>query len=340
MFINKIVRISYLLKRISKFGSDAYVASGLYYKKSFTMKRNLLIALILAGIVTGLSGQDRIITRNNDTIDCRIDRVSRSEIHFELLTHGVRTTGRLPITEVLSYSVSPSTLPEQEYKPLETWLAGTLRIGLNGGMGYLTGNSEAAEEAMAGLGLASSAARDYYNNLKYGWYGGADAIWLFKGRYGAGLKYKFFYTGAATEGNFIPYEQNYIYYSEYRENIYVNYGGVSLFYSEPVGAKAKFSLYSGISAGITHYRNEMEILAESLLITGNAPGVDVTIGFDCEITPFLSAGAEASVFGSRLKKINLTNGLEEQTQELDKENYEDLSRLEVSVGIRFKLWNR
>ncbi len=320
--------------------SDAPVASGLYYKKSFTMKRNLLIALILAGIVTGLSGQDRIITRNNDTIDCRIDRVTRNEIHFELVTHGVRTAGRLPITEVLSYSVSPSTLPEQEYTPVAKGLSGTLRIGLNGGMGYLTGYSEAAEEAMVGLGLASSAAGDYYSNLKYGWYGGADAAWLFKGIYGAGLKYKFFCTGASTEGNFIPFDQNYIYYSEYRENIYVNYGGVSLFYREPVGAKAKFSLYSGISAGITLYRNEMEVLAENLLITGKAPGFDGTIGFDYEITPIISAGAEASVFASRLKKINLTNGTEEQTQELDKENYEDLSRLEVSVGIRFKLLNR
>jgi hypothetical protein len=46
------------------------------------------------------------------------------------------------------------------------------------------------------------------------------------------------------------------------------------------------------------------------------------------------------VFASRLKKINLTNGVEEQTQELDEETYENLSRLEVSVGIRFKLWNR
>jgi hypothetical protein len=304
------------------------------------MKRNLLIVLILAGLVTGLSGQDRIITRSNDTINCRIDRVTRSEIHFELVTHGVKTTGSLPTSEVLSYSVSPSTLPEQEYEPLKTGLAGRLRIGLNGGMAYITSSSEAAEEAMVGMGLSPSAAGDYYSNLKSGWYGSADATWLFKGNYGAGLKYKFSYTGAATEGSFLPFDQMNIYYSEYREKIYVNYGGVSLFFREPIGKKAKFSLYSGISAGMTLYRNELEVLAESVLITGKAPGIDGTIGWEYDITPFFSAGAEASVFASRLKKINITNGVENQTQELDEENYENLSRLEVSVGIRFKLWNR
>ena len=105
------------------------------------MKLNLLIVLCLAGFVTGLSGQDRIITRSNDTIDCRIGRITRSEIHFELVTRGVKTTGRLPMGEVLSYSVSPAALPVQEYKPSKTGLSGTLRIGLNGGMGYITSST-------------------------------------------------------------------------------------------------------------------------------------------------------------------------------------------------------
>jgi hypothetical protein len=304
------------------------------------MKLNLLIVLCLAGFVTGLSGQDRIITRSNDTIDCRIGRITRSEIHFELVTRGVKTTGRLPMGEVLSYSVSPATLPVQEYKPSGTGLTGTLRIGLNGGMGYITGSTEAAEEAMIGLGLLPSAAGNYYSNLKSGWYGSADATWLFNGRYGAGLKYKFFFTGASTEGYFLPEDPLNLYYSSYSENMYVNYGGVSIFYTEPIGNKGKFSLFSSFSGGITLYRNEMEFMAENVLITGRAPGMDGTIGFEYDITSFFSAGAEASVFASRLKKINLTNGVEEQTQELDEETYENLSRLEVSVGIRFKLWNR
>jgi hypothetical protein len=304
------------------------------------MKRNLLIALILAGVVTGLSGQDRIITRSNDTIDCRINRITQREINFELVTQGVKTEGHLPLNEILSYSVSPASLPGQAYRPLHTGTAGNLRVGLNGGLAYITSSSEAAEETMAGMGLLSTDAREYYSKLKTGWYGSADATWLFNGRYGAGLKYKFFYTGAVTEGYFDLGDQINLYYSIYSENIFVNYGGISLFYREPIGKKEVFSLYSSFSAGMTFYRNESEFLANGLLITGRAPGFDGTIGLEYDITPHISAGAEASVFASKLKKINITNGVEDQTRELDKENWENLSRLEVAIGIRFKLWNR
>jgi hypothetical protein len=50
------------------------------------MKRYLLLAFILAGLNTGLSGQDRIITLNNDTIVCKIKKVTGSYIHFDVST--------------------------------------------------------------------------------------------------------------------------------------------------------------------------------------------------------------------------------------------------------------
>lgn len=306
------------------------------------MKRCLLIILVLAGFTTWLAGQDRIITLNNDTIVCKINRITRNEIHFDIITRGVRAAGRLPISNVLSYSVTTQPVWEQgpAYTPVTMAPAGSLRIGLNGGMGYIISNSDGAEETMTGFGISLEEARKYYDNLKSGWYGSADVAWIFNKRFGAGLKYKFFNTGALTEGYFNPGDPFNLYYTTYQETIYVNYGGLLLYYREPLGMNDLFSIYSAFSVGMTLYRNESEVLSQAILITGKALGLDGTVGLEYMITPLVSAGAEVSIFTSKLRKINFTNGETEQTQVLSKENHENLSRIEISLGIRFYLWNR
>jgi len=306
------------------------------------MKRCLLTILVLAGLSAGLAGQDRIITLSNDTIVCKITKITRNEIQFDIISQGVRAAGRLPLSEVLSYSVSTLPMWEQgpAYPPARTAPAGNLRIGLNGGMGYLISSSDDAEEAMTTFGISKEDARKYYDNLRSGWYGGADAAWIINQRYGAGFRYKFFNTSAVTEGYFNPGDPFNLYYTTYEENIYVNYGGLFLFYREPLGKKDLFSIYSACSVGLTLYRNETEVLSQAILFTGKALGMDGTIGMEYKITPLVSAGAEVSVFASKLRKIDFTDGETEQTQELEKDSYENLSRIEVSIGLRFYLWNR
>lgn len=306
------------------------------------MKRCLLIMLVLAGLSAGLAGQDRIITLRNDTIVCKITKITRNEIQFDIVSQGVRAAGRLPLSEILSYSVSTLPMWEQgpAYPPAGTAPAGSLRISLNGGMGSIISSSEDAEEVMTGIGIPLEDARKYYDNLKSGWYGGADAAWIINQRYGAGFRYKFFNTSAAREGYINPGDPYFIYYTTYKENIYVNYGGLFLFYREPLGKKDLFSIYSACSAGLTLYRNESEFLSQAILITGKALGLDGTVGMEYKLTPLVSAGAEVSVFASKLRKIDITNGETEQTQELEKDSYENLSRIEFSLGIRFYLWNR
>lgn len=304
------------------------------------MKRYLLLAFILAGLNTGLSGQDRIITLNNDTIVCKIKKVTGSYIHFDVSTQGVTTSGRVPRSGVLSYTVSSPEASVPVYEVVKTRSSGGLRLGLNGGMGYLTSSSKQAEEAMVSLGLTEEKARSYYSDLKTGWYGSADAIWMINQKYGAGLRYKFFNTTATTEGYFYPGDGVNLYYSIFGENIYVNYAGASIFYREPIGEKENWSLYASFSLGMAFYRNESEIFYGNYLITGNTLGLDGSLGLEYRITPVISAGAEFSIFAGQIRKFNLTDGEMNETVELEKDNYENLARAEVSVGIRFYLWRR
>jgi hypothetical protein len=159
-------------------------------------------------------------------------------------------------------------------------------------------------------------------------------------KYGAGLRYKFFNTSATTEGYFDPGDGLNLYYSIFRENIFVNYAGVSIFYREPIGKREIWSLYSNFSLGMAFYRNEFEVFYGNYLVTGNALGLDGSLGLEYRITPGISAGAELSMFAGTIRKFKITDGEINETVELETDNYENLSRVEVSLGIRFYLWSR
>ncbi|MDZ7634733.1 MAG: hypothetical protein U5L72_10065 [Bacteroidales bacterium] len=294
----------------------------------------------MQGLLPACRGRSRIITLTHDTIACRITKITRSDIHFDVYSQGIMTSGRMPLAGILSYSVSPAKSPPPLYEAVSSGSPGRLRLGLNGGMGYIISSSDAAEDAMVSLGLTEAMAESYYSDLKSGWYGNADATWLINDRFGAGLKYKFFNTSAETEGYFDPGDTYTLYFATFRENIFVNYAGVLIFYQEPIGKKGVFSLYSTYSLGMAFYRNEFEFFYGNMLITGNALGMDGSLGMEYRITPLISAGTELSIFSATIRKVNITDGEMNETMELEKDNYENLSRVELSLGIRFYFGRR
>lgn len=304
------------------------------------MNRYLLIALILAGLVPGVSGQDRIITLNNDTIECKINRVTRTDIHFDVNTRGVKTSGTMPLAGILSYSVNPSASQERKAKPSMNGSFPRLRLSLSGGGGYLFSSSEKAEESMIEWGLSEESAEAYYKNLRTGIYASGDIAWMVTPVLGAGLRYKYFDTSASLEGFFDPQDGFYLYYSTYSEHIYVNYAGASVVYSEPLGVREKLRVSCALSAGLALYRNEAELFQGNFLITGNSFGMDGAIGLEYHVNPGVAIGAELSAFFAQLRKFEMTDGSTTETVELEVDNIENLSRLELSLGIRFYLWNR
>jgi hypothetical protein len=71
------------------------------------------------------------------------------------------------------------------------------------------------------------------------------------------------------------------------------------------------------------------------LLTGKAFASNLDLGLEYFVFPRISAGINVSYFLSSLKKVTLNDGNSTTVQELEKENYENISRLDLSVGIRF-----
>jgi len=302
------------------------------------MKKPFLIALLLCTILYSGYSQDKIITLSNDTIECRISRVSRSTIYFEMFTSGIRSTAKLPLANILSYTIAGKTDPAfQDFEVREENFS-RLRLGLNAGPGYMLAGTEKAVDQMTLQGFARDKAKSYYNDLKLGISFTGDAAWMITPNYGAGIRYKFLVTSARTEGFMDPQDGIHVYYTSYNEKIYVNYGGVALFYRHPAGRSESLVLSSSYSLGLATYRNEAGYLRENFLLTGKNIGAEFSLGLEYFVGRHLSAGAELSAFYSTIRKVKISDGTSSATVELDKDNYENLSRLDFSAGIKIYLW--
>jgi len=297
------------------------------------MKNILTAVMFFFGLIPAVYSQDKIITINNDTIDCKINKVSRNTIYFDLNTLGVKSSGEMPLDMVSGYIVAKETSPEVQAKT-NTISGHRFRFGLSGGAGYLLGSTQNAEEQMVSQGFTFDQAESYYNDMKLGITASADIYLLIPPDYGAGIKYKFFYNSASTEGFIDPQDGVHLYYTTYRENIYVNFAGLSFFYQQFMGSQKSLVLNSSISLGLTTYRDEAEYLHGYYLLTGKNVGVDLGIGLEYFLTSRISLGADLSVFYSSMRKVKITDGTSSSTIELDKENYENLSRIDLSAGIR------
>ncbi|MFZ0282406.1 MAG: hypothetical protein WAL29_12190 [Bacteroidales bacterium] len=302
------------------------------------MKKPFLIAVLLVALLYSGYSQDKIITLSNDTIECRINRVSRSTIYFEMINRGIKSSARLPLGNILSYTVAGKTGPAFQDASAGEESFTRLRLGLNAGPGYMLAGTKKAIDQMISQGFAPDKAKSYYNDLKLGISFTGDAAWMITPDYGAGIRYKFMTTSAGTEGFMDPQDGIHIYYTSYDEKIYVNYGGVAFFYRLPAGKSESLVLSSSCSLGLATYRNEAGYLRQNFLLTGKNIGAEFCLGLEYSVTRHLSAGAELSAFYSTLKKVKVSDGSESATVDLDKDNFENLSRLDFSAGIKIYLW--
>lgn len=300
------------------------------------MKRNIFCSFLLICffcLTTTVFSQDKIITKSNDSIECRITRVTDKTIFFDLSTKGIISSGKISRNLVSDYIYSVPLIPIDEQTgniPFNRF-----RIGINAGIGYITGSSKEAEKEMTGMGMNVSKVKSYYKDLKLGNIANAEATYYFSEKFGAGVKYRFYENSASIEDFVDPQDGVNVYYTTFKENIYVNYVA-GAFYYEEFSRSRKLKVDVGLSIGYTMYRDEATTLS-NFLLTGKTLGLDCNLGFEYFIRPQFSLYADFATFASTLTKVDYDDGAVKETIKLDKDRNENLSRIDLSIGVKLYL---
>ena len=302
-----------------------------FLQKIISMDRLKLFPLLFLLAISIANGQDKIVTWNNDTIDCRIIKTGSKSIIFDRLEGSVRTTGKIDRLEVQRLIVSGQAGREPESQ-LPTH---RIEFNVEAGPSYLVASTKDAKSAAVSQGWTQEQADSYYKKYKLGWSGSASAHWFLQPEMGVGLQYRIFSSGASEWVTLDPQDGVHLYYGQMKENLFLNYFGPSLKTVQSAGFDNRFRFTSSVSAGLLLYRDEVSVLQSNVLLTGKAFGATFDLSAEYMITSHVSVGVKTGIFASKLKKVTTDDGNSRNTVELPKEQYENVSALDLSAGLRF-----
>lgn len=278
------------------------------------MKNSLLLLMLFGTLLSvKLQAQDLIVTTKGDSINCKITRETAEFIHFAYMKEGRKFNTLLPVTRIETFRKAYYGTPAIPFIDTPKARESGWRSGIHAG--YSRRIAKVSDQV-------PSYYKDYINKLKSGYTIGGDLHYFISESMGFGVKYNF-------NKNKEEDQQNQV-----EDDISMHYIAASML-TRSVMRNEKNSMSFGVNLGYQSYKDKAKVPGSSLTITGGTFGAGLEMGFGHKI----SQGSEL-YFGlalqvASLSKITTDNGYSQQTIELDKEEQENLGRLELTLGLKF-----
>jgi hypothetical protein len=256
--------------------------------------------------------QDLIVTHKGDSLNCKITKIKGGNVYFTFKhKEEVRNT-LLPQSQVNYYQYGYYPVPEVSAREVyHNAIYPHYRIAVDGGWSYRT------------VPLAEGAP----SALKSGFHYGLDLSYFFTEYLGAGFRYNDFLSKAEiiSPGS-----------GKSKDNISIRFIG-PYFSTRFLNSSKTNALFLNLGIGYTGYKDQAQVIAggDKITLTGNTAGISYDIGYDIGVSKDLAIGFQLSLYTGILSQFKSTKGNHTETIVLEKGQYEGLSRIAVSVGLRF-----
>jgi len=262
-----------------------------------------------------VSAQDLLVTTAGDSLNCKITQIKGDYVYFTFTHQNEVRNTLMPKTQVKYYQYNFYTTSDIQphqivgYRPeFPHW-----RLAANGGWSYRT--------APLADGL-NSAEREYMKKLKNGFNFSLDASYFFSEMFGAGVKYDLFKTSNSS--------------STVEDNISINFVGPA-FAMRFFNQSKTNCWFMNYSIGYMGYTDKGNNYGQSGIIKGSTVGLVMDIGYDIALSKNWSAGIQLSLLYGMLTELDETVNGVTRTVKLEKDQYEGLGRLNISIGLRCNL---
>ncbi len=279
------------------------------------MKKLFIFLLIAFFQQITTFGQDLLVTEKGDSLNCKITKIKNDYVYFTFSHEGEVRNTLLLKTQVkyyqYNYYVKPEVLPHQmtSYKPeYPHW-----RLAFNGGWSY----------RLASLpdGL-SSAEKEYLKKLKSGFSISCDVTYFFMEALGVGLKYDLYKSSNSLSG--------------LSDNISIPFIGPA-FATRVFNQDKTNYWFFNLAFGYMGFKDKGTASGQSGTIKGGTAGVAMDIGYDFAISKNWAAGVQVSLLSGMITELDYTINGTTQKKKLEKDQYEGLGRMNISVGLRCNL---
>ena len=287
--------------------------------------KKVLFFLILFITCDASFSQDLIITAEGDSINCTITSLKGEFIHFKYLDEG-----EIRRTLISKDDVAKSEkgfLEESEIAKLKAVKDfDRIRFSVGGGYAYRIGKiSKSVPDDF----------RSYVKDLKSGVNLDLDVVYYFSETSGVGLKYNQFTSSNSIDQVSADLDGDGITeFGKMSDDIKVYFIG-PVFSTRLLRPNKKNGVYSNLGIGYLGYRNNSEITGFNIDLKGATVGLYGEIGYQLGISKGLSLGTSFSYVLGSLSKIDVNHGDGYRTNDLDDDEVENLSRINLSVGLIF-----
>ncbi|WP_159470829.1 outer membrane beta-barrel protein [Dyadobacter sp. 3J3] len=207
-----------------------------------------------------------------------------------------------------SVPVQTDSLPKpNSIKPQSLW-----SFGLNGGYSYRLPN--------AGTRSDTPYSR-YLKELKTGFSIGADAHKFLWPHVGLGLKYNF-------------YKSKGEYNTDFKDDVSIQFIGPSIVYQSPF-ENGKTSVLAGFAMGYQSYKNSARAYGEDFTLKGSATGWAVSLGLEQKLGDHLALNLSGACYLGTSYKFRKKMAGQTEAIKLSREDFEELSRIEITLGLKF-----
>ena len=289
------------------------------------MKKTLILLLFVI-VANSIYSQDLIVTNDGDSINCKITKVKTDNIYFTFKHKNEVRSTLLPVSSVKEHLFDfyqLSEVPKDKVIGYENYPH--LRIAVSGGYSYMT--AKVAETVPSDF-------KNYVKELKSGYHLGGDITYYFSEIFGAGGKYFVFKSSNSMDNiyaeNLVTGE---ITYGNMSDDLTTSFIG-PMFSSRFLNHNKKNAFLMNASLGYLGYSND-KIFIDKYKITGGTMGMSLDLGYDIEFSEKLSLGFQLSFVSGTLFEYNVNDGVKTEKIKLNTGEYESLSRIDFSIGLRF-----
>jgi len=287
--------------------------------------KQLFILVIFLFTASGIFAQDLIVTSEGDSINCYIARVKKDNIYFTFSYKGEIRNTLLPYTSVKEYQFGyyqHSEVPGDKVTVYGNYQH--IRLALNGGYAYRT--ARIGESVPADF-------KDYFKGLKSGYHVGADLCYYITEPLGIGFKYYFFNASNSLESIYREDLEGNRTYGSMSDDISISYIG-PVFSTRFLSHDESKALILNVSLGYMGYSDD-KVLIENYWINGSTLGMAYDIAYDFAIGENLFLGFQISLLSGILFNYDVNDGTMIETIVLKQGEYENLNRIDLSIGLRF-----
>ncbi len=279
-------------------------------------KLKFFLSFFLSFLSFFLSAQDTIVITIGDTIPCKITKIDPTKIYFKMTIENEYKEMLLPIEYVANYNTKRPI--EFKRTPVKKPI---FRLFFDGGFSQRQANNMKGESLPLGY-------KEYYKDLNSGSQFSMGLQYFALQNIGMGFKFSQFRSKSAASlsywdqnGDMKSYVQS--------EDINIDFIGPTINF-RLMHNKNRNSLIGHVGFGYLYYLDR--VLTYGINATGSTLGLAFGADYDFRIAENLAIGLGVSYIYGTLSKIELTDGLNTEKEELD--NLLKLHHLDISIGLR------